>query len=159
MGHSPMSTRGCCPLATRSFQPDGALSAGHEYPVGPGAQSTGAGCNLDRACGGEIGLHVGGCGQRIAFRGGQAKRAELSAQGNAILAALEVRPFDIPADLEYAKLRLHLERADTPIGPNDMLIAAHALALESTLVTASTGEFSRVPGLAVENWLEAMPQK
>lgn len=95
------------------------------------------------------------------LRFGATKRnaPKLSAQVDAILAALEVRPFDIPADREYAKLRLHLEQAGTPIGPNDMLIAAHALALESTLVTANTGELSRVPGLAVANWLEAMPKK
>lgn len=95
------------------------------------------------------------------LRFGAAKRnaPKLTAQVDAILAALEVRPFDIPADREYAKLRFHLEQAGTPIGPNDILIAAHALAAESTLVTANTGEFSRVPGLAVENWLEAMPKK
>lgn len=94
------------------------------------------------------------------LRFGAAKRnaTKLTAQMDAILAALEVRPFDIPADREYAKLRLHLEQAGMPIGPNDMLIAAHALAAESILVTANTGEFSRVPGLAVENWLEAMPK-
>lgn len=94
------------------------------------------------------------------LRFGAAKRnaTKLTAQVDAILAALEVRPFDIPADREYAKLRLHLEQAGMPIGPNDMLIAAHALAAESILVTANTGEFSRVPGLAVENWLEAMPK-
>jgi len=50
-------------------------------------------------------------------------------------------------------LRLALERAGTPIGGNDMLIAAHALALGLTLVTANEGEFSRVSGLSVENWL------
>lgn len=95
------------------------------------------------------------------LRFGAAKRnaSKLTAQVDAILAALEVRPFDIPADREYAKLRFHLEQAGTPIGPNDMLIAAHALATESTLVTANIGEFCRVPGLAVENWLEAMPKK
>lgn len=94
------------------------------------------------------------------LRFGAAKRnaTKLTAQMDAILAVLEVRPFDIPADREYAKLRLHLEQAGMPIGPNDMLIAAHALAVESILVTANTGEFSRVPGLAVENWLEAMPK-
>ena len=94
------------------------------------------------------------------LRFGAAKRnaTKLTAQMDAILAVLEVRPFDIPADREYAKLRLHLEQAGMPIGPNDMLIAAHALAAESILVTANTGEFSRVPGLAVENWLEAMPK-
>lgn len=95
------------------------------------------------------------------LRFGAARRSapKLTAQVDAILAALEARTFDIPADREYAKLRLHLEQAGTPIGPNDMLIAAHALALESTLVTANTGEFARVPGLALENWLEVMPKK
>jgi predicted nucleic acid-binding protein len=65
--------------------------------------------------------------------------------------------FDTPADLEYAKLRHHLEQAGTPIGPNDMLIAAHALATESILVTANKNVSLRVPGLTVENWLEALP--
>ena len=95
------------------------------------------------------------------LRFGAAKRnaSKLTAQVDAILAAMEVRPFDIPADREYTKLRFYLEQAGTPIGPNDMLIAAHALAAESTLVTANTGEFFRVPGLAVENWLETMPRR
>ena len=90
------------------------------------------------------------------LRFGAAKRnaPKLTAQVEAILAAMDVRPFDTPADHEYAKLRLHLEQAGTPIGPNDMLIAAHALAAESILVTANTSEFVRVPGLVVENWLE-----
>ncbi|MBS1147912.1 MAG: PilT protein domain protein [Proteobacteria bacterium] len=93
------------------------------------------------------------------LRFGAAKRnaPRLAAQVEAILRAIEVRPFDTPADHEYARLRLHLEQAGTPIGPNDMLIAAHALAIESILVTANKGEFSRVPGLTVENWLEAPP--
>jgi len=94
------------------------------------------------------------------LRFGAAKRnaPRLAAQVEAILTAIEVRPFETPADHEYARLRLHLEQAGTPIGPNDMLIAAHALAIESILVTANKGEFSRVPGLTVENWLEALPE-
>ncbi len=94
------------------------------------------------------------------MRFGVAKRgvSRLAAQVEAILAVMEVRPFDVPADREYAKLRLYLEQAGTPIGPNDMLIAAHALATDSTLVTANVSEFSRIPGLALENWLEAMPK-
>ena len=90
------------------------------------------------------------------LRFGAAKRnaSRLTAQVEAILAAMEILPFDKPADREYANLRLHLERAGTPVGPNDMLIAAHALASESILVTANTDEFARVPGLIVENWLE-----
>ena len=94
------------------------------------------------------------------MRFGAAKRgaSRLVAQVEAILAVMEVLPFDVPADREYAKLRLYLEQAGTPIGPNDMLIAAHALATDCILVTANVSEFSRVPGLAVENWLEAMPK-
>jgi len=53
----------------------------------------------------------------------------------------------------YATIRTHLEKAGTPIGPNDTLIAAHALALDCTLVTDNEAEFLRVPGLRVENWL------
>jgi tRNA(fMet)-specific endonuclease VapC len=56
----------------------------------------------------------------------------------------------------YAIIRTHLEKAGTPIGPigpNDTLIAAHALALDCILVTNNDTEFLRVPGLRVENWL------
>ena len=53
----------------------------------------------------------------------------------------------------YATIRAHLQRQGTPIGPNDTLIAAHALALDCTLVTENETEFRRVPGLRVENWL------
>ena len=63
--------------------------------------------------------------------------------------------FDEPADRRYAELRTQLERRGTPIGPNDMLIAAQALALDLTVVSANVGEFERVPRLPVENWLGA----
>lgn len=65
---------------------------------------------------------------------------------------LLVLPLDEAAGAHYAKLRAHLEQAGTPIGANDTLIAAHALALNATLITADA-EFRRVPGLRVENWL------
>jgi tRNA(fMet)-specific endonuclease VapC len=52
----------------------------------------------------------------------------------------------------YARLRMQLEAKGQPIGPNDTLIAAHALALNATLVSADA-EFARVPGLSLENWL------
>lgn len=55
----------------------------------------------------------------------------------------------------YASIRAHLERQGKPIGPNDLLIAAHALALDCTLITDNEAEFRRVPGLRVENWLDA----
>ena len=53
----------------------------------------------------------------------------------------------------YANIRTRLEQSGKPIGPNDLLIAAHALALDATLVTDNEDEFRRVPGLRVENWL------
>jgi tRNA(fMet)-specific endonuclease VapC len=69
-----------------------------------------------------------------------------------LLLRLPILPFEPPADLRYGELRAELERRGTPIGANDMLIAAHALALDCILVTANEREFRRVPGLKVENW-------
>ncbi len=71
-----------------------------------------------------------------------------------MLANLEVLPLDGDADRRYAQLRSFLEAQGTPIGPNDMLIAAHALALGLVLVIDNESEFTRVPGLTVENWRE-----
>jgi tRNA(fMet)-specific endonuclease VapC len=68
---------------------------------------------------------------------------------------LVVLPLDEVVGPQYAKLRAHLEQAGTPIGANDTLIAAHALSLGATLVTADA-EFVRVPGLQVENWLQPL---
>ncbi len=71
-----------------------------------------------------------------------------------ILSALEILPLETTADHQYASLRDHLTRKGPLIGPNDLLIAAHAVANDLTVVTANVGEFSRVPGLKVENWLQ-----
>ena len=68
------------------------------------------------------------------------------------LSALLVMPLDETVVLHYARLRADLEAKGTPIGPNDALIAAHALALDAILVSGDA-EFSRVPGLRFENWL------
>jgi tRNA(fMet)-specific endonuclease VapC len=89
------------------------------------------------------------------LRFGAAKRGSfrLSTQLSRVLAALPVLPFEHPADERYAELRLDLEHAGTPVGPNDMLIAAHALALDLCVVSGNEAEFSRVPGLRVTNWL------
>ena len=70
-----------------------------------------------------------------------------------ILSAMEVLPLEAPADRRYAEIRQFLEEQGQMIGPNDLLIAAHALAANLTVVTANTREFNRVPGLSVENWL------
>lgn len=61
-------------------------------------------------------------------------------------------PFDDHCADAYGRIRSDLERAGTPIGPNDLMIAAVAVIHELTLVTANTREFGRVIGLAFENW-------
>jgi len=89
------------------------------------------------------------------LRYGAAKRGSerLTRQMEAILSLVEVLPLSPDADRRYGALRAGLERRGEVIGGNDMLIAAHALALEATLVTDNEREFRRVDGLRVENWL------
>jgi tRNA(fMet)-specific endonuclease VapC len=89
------------------------------------------------------------------LRFGAAKKAspKLAEQLERVLAALPVLALEPDADRRYGELRAELERSGTPIGANDMLIAAHALALGLTLVTDNTSEFQRVTGLPVKNWL------
>lgn len=89
------------------------------------------------------------------LRYGAAKKGSptLSHKIEQLLAALEVLPLEDGVDRSYADLRATLEKAGTPIGANDCLIAAHALSLGLVLVTDNMNEFRRVPGLKVENWL------
>ena len=89
------------------------------------------------------------------LRFGAAKRnsARLSNQVETILAAMLVVPIDVLADREYAELRQLLELSGNSIGPNDLLIAAQARVNEQILVTNNVREFTRIPGLQVENWL------
>ena len=77
----------------------------------------------------------------------------LSRQVEAVLGALPIAAWQAPADRIYAGLRFGLEQAGTPIGANDLLIAAQALADGSVLVTDNTREFTRISGLTIENWL------
>lgn len=69
-----------------------------------------------------------------------------------ILSTLEILPLEVPADRHYGDIRQRLARLGTPIGPNDLLIAAQARSLDLTVVTANEREFARVPGLRIENW-------
>ncbi len=89
------------------------------------------------------------------LRYGAARRgsSRLAARIDAVLARVPVLPFDVPADAAYSQIRAELEDAGQPIGPNDLLIAAHARAIDAILVTANVAEFARVRGLAVENWI------
>lgn len=71
-----------------------------------------------------------------------------------LLVRIPTLPLEAPVDRVYAELRARLAAASRPIGANDLLIAAHALALDLTLVTANTRELARVDGLPLENWLD-----
>ena len=89
------------------------------------------------------------------LRYGAAKKGSprLSSQLEIVLGVLEVLPFETPADSAYGLLRTRLEQAGTPIGANDLLIAAQALALGYTIVTDNENEFAGVDDLLRENWL------
>lgn len=65
---------------------------------------------------------------------------------------LSILPFDSSAASEYGEIRTYLQKQGTPIGSLDMLIAGHARAEKSILVTNNVREFMRVPGLNIENW-------
>lgn len=70
------------------------------------------------------------------------------------LMPLEVMPFEEHATGIYGDIRVELERSGQMIGGNDLFIAAHALALNATLVSNNVKEFSRVPKLSLENWVD-----
>jgi tRNA(fMet)-specific endonuclease VapC len=79
--------------------------------------------------------------------------AILTAKVNQLLETIVVLPLKHDIESHYARLRVFLEQTGTPMGGNDLLIASHACALGLTLVTGNVKEFSRIPDLAVENWL------
>ena len=89
------------------------------------------------------------------LRYGAAKRGSrrLTRQVEAILAAITIRPLESDVERIYAAIRVALEKKGTPIGAHDMLIAAHARAIDAVCVTGNVAECKRVPGLKVENWL------
>lgn len=91
------------------------------------------------------------------LRYGAAKRgsARLTQQLDVILTAMDVVPFESPMDRVYADVRTALEQRGRPIGGNDLIIAAQALALDAVLVTDNVKEFEQVPGLKIENWVRA----
>ncbi len=70
-----------------------------------------------------------------------------------LMRIISVLPFENSCAKEYGKICAHLQKSGTPIGIMDMLIAAHAKALDYTLVTNNVREFERVPGLKIENWI------
>jgi tRNA(fMet)-specific endonuclease VapC len=81
-----------------------------------------------------------------------ARRRANHSRIDALIEGIEPLDFDLRAADAYGRVRAQLEAFGTPIGPNDMLIAAHALSRGLTVVTDNTTEFRRVKGLKVENW-------
>jgi tRNA(fMet)-specific endonuclease VapC len=90
------------------------------------------------------------------LRYGAAKRGsrKLTRQVEAVLSAMTIRPLESDIERVYASIRVALERKGTPIGAHDMLIAAHARAIDAVCVTDHVAEFRRVPALKIENWLK-----
>lgn len=90
------------------------------------------------------------------LRSGALKKGSpiLTDKVNQLLETIAVLPLKPNIEEHYARLRVTLEQAGTPIGSNDLLIAAHACALDLVLVTGNVKEFSRIPDLLIENWLE-----
>ncbi|MCW3489791.1 type II toxin-antitoxin system tRNA(fMet)-specific endonuclease VapC [Dethiobacter alkaliphilus] len=70
------------------------------------------------------------------------------------LLPFEIVPFGNNAAEQYSKIRSALERAGTPIGPNDLIISATALANNGVLVTNNEKEFNRISDLIIENWIK-----
>jgi tRNA(fMet)-specific endonuclease VapC len=83
-----------------------------------------------------------------------ARRRTNQARIDALIEEIDVLDFDLRAAATYGRVRAQLEAGGTPIGPNDMLIAAHALSRGLTVVTDNTAELGRVRGLKVANWRE-----
>jgi tRNA(fMet)-specific endonuclease VapC len=81
-----------------------------------------------------------------------ARRRTNHSRIDALIAEIKPLDFDLRAAATYGRVRAQLEVGGTPIGPNDMLIAAHALSRGLTVVTDNAAEFRRVKGLKVENW-------
>ena len=120
--------------------------------------------DLVRNPSGQVMRHIEAVGEAAVFtsiivaaelRYGAAKKGSrtLTDRIEALLSELRVLALDAPADARYGAARADLEAKGLTIGHNDLLIAAHSLALGATVVTANGREFRRVDGLAVENWL------
>ena len=113
---------------------------------------------------GPVAEHIAAVGEARVFtsvivacelRYGIAKRGSkrLTRQVEAILGALTIEPLESEVETIYASIRVALERKGIPIGAHDLLIAAHAVALDAVCVTDNVAEFKRVTGLTIENWV------
>jgi len=116
------------------------------HPLGPVAQ------RLARVGEHRVGISIIAAAE-LRFGVERLRSSRLIDQVDTTLALITILPMEVGCDGFYARIRSDLERKGTPIGANDMLIAAHALSLDAILVTDNVREFDRVEGLRVENWL------
>lgn len=109
--------------------------------------------SFDRKPAGRVTVSVIAMGELLA--GAEKSRDPRAAKDRiaALASVATVLPLPPDAAEHYGGIRAALERAGTPIGPNDLWIAAHAKAQKLTLVTNNEREFKRVKGLRVENWM------
>jgi len=109
---------------------------------------------FDRLSAGDVGISTITLAE---LRYGIAKSQNIERNSQALeefLLPLEVADFDESAASAYGTVRADLENAGRPIGPLDTQIGAHALSLNSVLVTNNAAEFRRIKALEVENWLD-----
>lgn len=109
---------------------------------------------LDRQLAGTVGISVIVLGELMFGISKSLRREDALRRLEALQQVVAV--IELPADAaaHYGDIRAHLERSGTPIGNNDLWIGAHARAVGLTLVTNNVREFSRVPGLGLENWAQ-----
>lgn len=118
---------------------------------------------LVRAPGGPIARRIAAVGEdaiatspvvagELRFGALRTGNAALRERVDELLERLPVLPLDDAVADAYARVRFALERVGTPIGPNDLWIAAHAFAIGRVVVTGNVREYQRVDGLDVEDW-------
>lgn len=113
--------------------------------------------NLNKMLVGDVGISIVTYGELIFS-------AEKSIQKNKNLFVLSelikiIPPIEMKPDVAeyYGVIRSQLEKEGRPIGSNDLWIAAHAVSSNLTLITNNTKEFSRIPQLTIENWMQEEP--
>lgn len=108
---------------------------------------------LDSRLAGTVGMSVIVMGELMFGISKSLRREDALRRLEALQQVVAVTELPADAAAHYGEIRAHLERAGTPIGNNDLWISAHARAAGLTLVTNNVREFSRVPGLELENWV------
>jgi tRNA(fMet)-specific endonuclease VapC len=109
---------------------------------------------LDDQGGGTIGMSVIVLGELMFGISKSLRREDALQRLQALQQIVAVNELPVDAAVHYGDIRAELERAETPIGNNDLWIGAHARASGLTLVTNNVREFSRIPGLRLANWVQ-----